>query len=35
LTQAISQAIKYLAIFKGYTQVSQAIHQDEEHLPIE
>lgn len=35
LTQAVSQAIKYLAIFKGYTQVSQAIHQDEEHLPIE
>lgn len=35
LLQAISQAIKYLAILKGYPQVAQAIQADVEQLPIE
>lgn len=35
LAQAISQAIKYLAILKGYTQVSQIVQEDTEQLPIE
>jgi TRAP-type mannitol/chloroaromatic compound transport system permease small subunit len=35
LMQAVSQAIKYLAIFKGYTQVSQALQEDTDHLPLE
>jgi TRAP-type mannitol/chloroaromatic compound transport system permease small subunit len=35
LAQGISQAIKYLAILKGYTQIAQTIHDEEEHLPLE
>jgi TRAP-type mannitol/chloroaromatic compound transport system permease small subunit len=35
LIQAISQAIKYMAIFNGYTQVAQAIQADSEQLPLE
>jgi TRAP-type mannitol/chloroaromatic compound transport system permease small subunit len=35
LAQGISQAIKYLAIFKGYTQVAQTIKEDVEQLPLE
>jgi TRAP-type mannitol/chloroaromatic compound transport system permease small subunit len=35
LMQAVSQAIKYLAIFKGYTQVSQSLQEDTDHLPLE
>lgn len=35
LAQAISQAIKYLAILKGYTQDAQSILADAEHLPLE
>ncbi|MEX0270877.1 TRAP transporter small permease subunit [Leptolyngbyaceae cyanobacterium UHCC 1019] len=35
LAQAISQAIKYLAILKGYTQDAQIILEDAEHLPLE
>ncbi|NJM64578.1 MAG: TRAP transporter small permease subunit [Acaryochloris sp. RU_4_1] len=35
LAQAISQAIKYLAILKGYTQVTQIMQEETEQLPIE
>jgi TRAP-type mannitol/chloroaromatic compound transport system permease small subunit len=35
LAQGISQAIKYLAILKGYTQVAQIIQEDAEQLPLE
>lgn len=35
LAQAISQAIKYLAILKGYTQVTQIVQEETEQLPIE
>jgi TRAP-type mannitol/chloroaromatic compound transport system permease small subunit len=33
--QAISQAIKYLAIFKGYTQVADQLRAEAENLPLE
>jgi TRAP-type mannitol/chloroaromatic compound transport system permease small subunit len=33
--QAISQAIKYLAIFKGYTQVADQLRAEVENLPLE
>ncbi|PSB47121.1 TRAP transporter small permease subunit [Cyanosarcina burmensis] len=35
LAQGVSQAIKYLAILKGYTQVAQTIQEDAEQLPLE
>lgn len=35
LAQAISQAIKYLAVLKGYTQIAQVIQEDAEQLPLE
>jgi TRAP-type mannitol/chloroaromatic compound transport system permease small subunit len=35
LAQGISQAIKYLAVLKGYTQVAQTIQADREQLPLE
>ncbi len=35
LAQAISQAIKYLAILKGYTQGAQIIQSDVEQVPLE
>jgi TRAP-type mannitol/chloroaromatic compound transport system permease small subunit len=35
LLQAISQAIKYLAIFKGYTQVADQLRAEAENLPLE
>lgn len=35
LAQAISQAIKYLAILKGYTQVTQILPDDGNQLPLE
>jgi TRAP-type mannitol/chloroaromatic compound transport system permease small subunit len=35
LLQAISQAIKYLAIAKGYTQVAEKILIETENLPLE
>jgi TRAP-type mannitol/chloroaromatic compound transport system permease small subunit len=35
LIQAISQAIKYMAIFNGYTQVAEAVQADSEQLPLE
>ncbi|OWY63623.1 C4-dicarboxylate ABC transporter substrate-binding protein [cyanobacterium TDX16] len=34
LAQAISQAIKYLAIVKGYTQVAQTLQEDTDRLPL-
>lgn len=35
LAQGISQAIKYLAILKGYAQATQIIQEDAEQLPLE
>jgi TRAP-type mannitol/chloroaromatic compound transport system permease small subunit len=35
LLQAFSQAIKYLAIVKGYTQVAAQVHNETENLPLE
>ena len=35
LLQAISQAIKYLAIYKGYTQVAEQLRSEAENLPLE
>lgn len=35
LIQAVSQAIKYLAIINGYTQISQSLQQEAEQLPLE
>ncbi len=35
LAQAISQAIKYLAILKGYTQVAQTLQEHTNQLPLE
>ncbi len=35
LLQAIAQAIKYLAIGLGYTQVAERLQADNEHLPLE
>ncbi|PSB57979.1 C4-dicarboxylate ABC transporter substrate-binding protein [Chroococcidiopsis cubana CCALA 043] len=35
LAQAISQAIKYLAILKGYTQVAQTLPEDTDRLPLQ
>jgi TRAP-type mannitol/chloroaromatic compound transport system permease small subunit len=35
LAQSISQAIKYLAVLKGYTQIARAIQGDSEQLPLE
>lgn len=35
LAQGISQAIKYLAILKGYTQVAQTLQEHTNQLPIE
>lgn len=35
LVQAISQAIKYLAILKGYTQIAQTLQDNVEQLPLE
>lgn len=35
LAQGISQAIKYLAVLKGYTQVAQIIQAEAEQLPLE
>jgi TRAP-type mannitol/chloroaromatic compound transport system permease small subunit len=35
LAQGISQAIKYLAILKGYAQAAQIIQKDTEQLPLE
>lgn len=35
LLQAISQGIKYLAIYKGYTQVAEQLRSEAENLPLE
>jgi TRAP-type mannitol/chloroaromatic compound transport system permease small subunit len=35
LLQAIAQAIKYLAIYKGYPEAAESIKQDIENLPLE
>jgi TRAP-type mannitol/chloroaromatic compound transport system permease small subunit len=35
LLQAISQAIKYLAVVKGYTQVAEQLLTEAENLPLE
>jgi TRAP-type mannitol/chloroaromatic compound transport system permease small subunit len=35
LAQAISQAIKYMAIYNGYTEVKQELQADTEQLPLE
>jgi TRAP-type mannitol/chloroaromatic compound transport system permease small subunit len=35
LLQAIAQAIKYLAIWLGYTQVAERLQADNEQLPLE
>lgn len=35
LVQSISQAIKYLAVFKGYTPAAQTIQKNAEQLPLE
>lgn len=35
LLQAISQAIKYLAVLQGYTQVAQEIRDETEQIPFE
>jgi stage V sporulation protein SpoVS len=35
LAQAVSQAIKYLAILKGYATAAEILTPDEEDLPLE
>lgn len=35
LLQAISQAIKYLAVYQGYTQVADQLRTEAENLPLE
>jgi TRAP-type mannitol/chloroaromatic compound transport system permease small subunit len=35
LLQAIAQSIKYLAIYKGYTQVAEQLRSEAENLPLE
>lgn len=35
LAQAISQAIKYIAILKGYTQIAQPLRDNVDQLPLE
>jgi TRAP-type mannitol/chloroaromatic compound transport system permease small subunit len=35
LLQAIAQAVKFLAIAKGYTPIAQAVRDDTESIPFE